>query len=281
MEAKLLTADRFVDVNTGISYRYVFSDTEYFRPHYHDYFELFLMLEGNALHMVNGAKIRLKRGSLVFIRPFDTHDYICEDSRPFSMLNITFTSETAESLFGYLGEGFPQSHLLGAHLPPEVHLGDREFERFCKRMDDIRAIEPTRYSEIKTALRILIFSTFTRYFSEGFEAEEDIPLWLEDMCNTVKKDGNFALGAEFFFSLTDKSREHVSRCIKKHMGVTVSEYINSLRLNYIANMLRNSNHSISDIVYNSGFNNISWASEKFKEKHGVTMREYRQGVKMG
>ena len=46
MEPKLLTATRFVDTEMGCSYRYVYSDTEYFRPHYHDYFELFVMLEG-------------------------------------------------------------------------------------------------------------------------------------------------------------------------------------------------------------------------------------------
>ena len=44
MEPKLLTASRFVDQMTGIGYRYIHSDTEYFRPHYHDYFEVFLIV---------------------------------------------------------------------------------------------------------------------------------------------------------------------------------------------------------------------------------------------
>ena len=91
----------------------------------------------------------------------------------------------------------------------------------------------------------------------------------------IKRDGNFALGSEYFFGLSDKSREHISRTLKKHTGMTVSEYINSLRLNYIANILRNSNYSISQIIFDSGFNNISWASECFKQKYDMTMSEYR------
>ena len=67
MESKLLTEERFVDKNTGFTYRYVFSETEYFRPHTHEYYELFLMLEGEALHMVNGAEIPLHKGALVLI----------------------------------------------------------------------------------------------------------------------------------------------------------------------------------------------------------------------
>lgn len=279
MESKLLTEERFVDQKTGFTYRYVFSDTEYFRPHTHEYYELFLMLDGNALHKVNGAELPLGRGDLVFIRPFDDHDYICVDQKPFSMLNIAFSAKICEMLFEYLGDGFKKSHLLGAFLPPEVKLSDFELERFSKMMDNIRAIDPKNYDEIGSAFRILIFNVFTRYFAEGFKNEERLPIWLEEMCNTIKKDGNFARGSEFFFSLTEKSREHVSRTVKKHMGMTVSEYINGLRLNFIANMLKNSNHSVSDIIFESGFNNISWAAEQFKIRYGVTMREYRKGSK--
>ncbi len=279
MDAKLLVANRFIDMNTEISYRYVYSDTEYFRKHYHDYFELFLILDGSAVHIVNGAEVRLSKGSLVFIRPEDRHTYCLDDGKKFSMLNITFSAKTANELFDYLGEGFPKSQLMGATLPPEVHLNSFEYERFCKRADGIRAIDPKDVSGLKTALRILLFDTFVRYFSDEEAAEEKIPLWLEEMCNKIKKNCRFSLGSEYFFSLSSKSREHISRSMKRYTGMTVTEYINMLRLNYIANMLRNSNHSISDIIYDSGFNNISWACEQFKKKYGVSMRDYREGIK--
>lgn len=100
------------------------------------------------------------------------------------------------------------------------------------------------------------------------------------MCAEVKRNGGFTKDMEYFLSLTDRSREHVSRCMKKYMNMTASEYINSLRLNYIANMLKDSNHGISEIVYESGFNNISWASEQFKKKYGVSMSQYRKGIKL-
>ena len=91
MTPKLLTAERFIDMRSEISYRYVLSDTEYFRPHYHDYFELFLMLDGSAVHFVNGDEIKLSKGTAVFVRPNDTHDFVCKNGKTFSMLNITFT----------------------------------------------------------------------------------------------------------------------------------------------------------------------------------------------
>lgn len=279
MEPKLLTAQRFVDMETGCSYRYVYSDTEYFRPHYHDYYELFLMLEGNAMHQVNGAKVKLPKGSLVLIRPDDCHDYVCIGGKPFSFLNITFTAETAQQLFAYLGDGFPAPELQHAPLPPEVHLSEYEFERFSRRMGSIRALDPKDRDRRKTALRILLFDIFTRHFSAVQSEEDHMPLWLEELCAAIKKNGNFTQGSEYFFSLTDRSREHVSRCMKRYTGMTVSEFINDLRLNYIANMLRSSNHGVAEIIFESGFNNISWASGQFKKKYGMTMSQYRNGAK--
>lgn len=279
MEVKLLTADRFVDMEAGCSYRYVHSDTEYFRPHYHDYYELFLMLEGTALHKVNGSKIKLPKGSLVLIRPKDSHDYLSIGGNPFSFLNITFTADLARQIFDYLGDGFPSGWLQESPLPPEVHLSDYEFARLGRRMDNIRSLDPLDRDKKKTMLRILLFDIFARHFQSAAPVREQMPLWLEEMCTTIRKDGNFAQGSVYFFSLTDRSREHVSRCMKRYTGMTVSEFINTLRLNYIANMLRDSNHGISQIIFDSGFNNISWASNQFRRKYGMTMTQYRTGAR--
>ena len=46
----------------------------------------------------------------------------------------------------------------------------------------------------------------------------------------------------------------------------------------VASMLKNSNHDIADIIFESGFGNISWASELFKKKYGMTMSEYRKEI---
>jgi AraC-like DNA-binding protein len=64
--------------------------------------------------------------------------------------------------------------------------------------------------------------------------------------------------------------------MKAYTDMTVTEFINDLRLNYIANMLQNSNHTVTEIIFDSGFNNISWAARLFKEKYGESMRQYRK-----
>ena len=276
MEAKLLTAERFVDRRTGISYRYVYSETERFRPHYHDYCEIFLVLSGGARHLVGQEEFPLQPRQLVFVRPSDTHDYI-SDGGGYSMLNITFTMETLQGMFAYLGDGFPAAALMNARIPPQVMLSQQAVETFNARMAAVQAIDADDVEARKTALRILLFEVFSRHFS-GFVGDGNaVPHWLEIACDQMRRDGSFVDGSEALFALTDRSREHVCRCMKKYMGITVSEFVSQLRLRYIASMLRSSNLSVSQIVFESGFGNLSWAARLFKEKYGMTMGAYRKG----
>lgn len=277
MEPKLLTANRFVDSRTGISYRYVYSETEYFRPHYHDYFEIFLVLAGSARHLVGQQEHPLQPGDLVFIRPGDIHDYISNGSG-YAMLNITFNRDTLNGLFAYLGDGFPANDLIQAKEPPKAMLNPEEIGKIETRMTAIRAIDPEDVPAQKTALRIFLFEVFSKYFSGFVSMGHSAPLWLLEACEQMQKNGSFVEGNEALFSLTGKTREHVCRSMKRYMGITVSEFVSDLRLRYIASMLRSSNHTISQIVFSSGFNNLSWASELFKKKYGVSMRDYRNRV---
>jgi len=194
------------------------------------------------------------------------------------MVNITFTMETLAEAFSYLGDGFPSKALMEAKLPPGIRLTVGEFEAFRLRMKSINAVPMDRVSELKASLRILLFEVLTRYFSEFSVQTRSVPPWLESVCNQMRRNGAFSQGTEKLFSLTEKSREHVCRSMKKYMGVSVSEFVNDLRLNYISNMLRNSNHTVTEIVFESGFNNLSWAAELFRKKYGMTMSQYRKSL---
>ena len=257
---RVLTAERFVDKNTGFLYRYVLSETEFLSPHFHDYYEIFIVLDGRIKHVVNNKEFILNPRDIVFIRPDDIHDHIALDGKSFSRLNITFLAETAKELFNYLGNGFPSDILISEEFPPTVHLTAEEANSIDLKMKNIVALPSENTELLKSQLRILLFDIFTNYFS-ATKSSSNCPVWLQELCFNMQKIENFSEGTEKMYSLCTKSREHLSRSIKKYMNTTVSEYINNLRLNYISSMLKNSDHNIIEIVFDSGFNNISWANE--------------------
>ncbi len=263
-------------MSCGISYRIVDSRTERFTEHTHDYAELFIMLAGTGKHTVNDVTSTLQSGDVVFIRPSDVHRYGKCDGE-FTFLNITFTMDTLDSALGYLGAGFPAEELMGAPLPPSASMSGAELRRLDDRLKVIGALSPADTDRRRTALRMLLIDLLSERFSGYTDGGEAMPPWLDELCLKMRSDGNFAAGAERMIALSGKSREHLSRSVKKYLGQTLSEFINELRLNYIANMLRNSNLKIADIVFESGFNTLSLATSLFKARYGVNMRDFRGG----
>ncbi|WP_025146488.1 AraC family transcriptional regulator [Pedobacter jeongneungensis] len=74
-------------------------------------------------------------------------------------------------------------------------------------------------------------------------------------------------------SMTDVS---FSRFIKKRTGNTFIDSLNEIRLGHATRMLIETTHSISEISYNCGFNNISNFNRVFKKKKHCTPKEFRQ-----
>lgn len=274
MEPKMLDFRRHVDCETGCLCRYVKSDTEYFRPHYHNYYELFLVLKGEVCHIINKKEQNLCEGQLLFIRDFDIHDYKSADGNYFEFINLAFTKDTLYSLFEYLGEGFPSEKLLNSPMPPVVNLSCREKEKLFYSFTELNGSE--NKAVVKLKARTLLLNIFTRYFFNYSEKETDIPLWLEMTWEKMKNPKNFIAGTEKMYEISGKSREHLCRSLKSYYNITPSALIADLRLEYSVNLLLTSNLSVTDICYECGFENLSWFYKLFFKKFGMTPVNYRK-----
>jgi len=67
-----------------------------------------------------------------------------------------------------------------------------------------------------------------------------------------------------------------SRFIKKRTGNTFIDSLNEIRLGHATRMLIETTHSIGEVSYNCGFNNISNFNRLFKKKKQCTPKEFRE-----
>ncbi|MEO6150602.1 MAG: AraC family transcriptional regulator [Mucilaginibacter sp.] len=67
-----------------------------------------------------------------------------------------------------------------------------------------------------------------------------------------------------------------SRFIKKRTGYTFVDSLNEIRLGHVSRMLIDTTHSVSEIAYKCGFNNIANFNRTFKNKKGCTPNEFRE-----
>lgn len=276
--AKRLLASKHLDPKTECRFRHVKDETEHFVLHCHEYYEIFLMIKGKALHSVNSRTDTIEAGTLIFIRKDDVHDYMSIDGS-FEFANLAFSENTLLKLFEYLGEGFPSKALLDCAYPPEVHLPDSEAKRLYLKMAELNTVNFSDSERLKFKTRRLLCDIFSDYFETLYERDSEIPLWLENAYRKMRDPKNFIEGKEKLFSLAGKTREHTTRCMKKYYGTTPSDYVNELRLSYAANLLMSSNLNATEICYECGFQNVSWFYTEFAKKFGVTPGKYNQRKK--
>jgi len=274
-----LAAKDCVDIEAQCLYRYVYGANDIFNPHCHDFYEIFITVTGTVTHFINGIKQKLPEGSLVFIRPDDAHAYIYDSpkSSQTAYINLTFTNETANLLFKFLSDSFPSKELLSYDMPPTITLNTIEKNRLLKQIEELNIINWQDKNLLKIRMRSILADIFVRYFSNSpGNTQDDKPLWLVKLLSDMENPENFILGTERMISLSNRSREHLSRCLKQHLGITPSKYINELRINYASNLLLHTNTPILEICFMCGFQSLSYFYKVFKRKYAQSPSEFRR-----
>lgn len=72
------------------------------------------------------------------------------------------------------------------------------------------------------------------------------------------------------------SSDHINRIVKRHSGMSISEYNQVICLKKAERLLIETNESISSIIIALGFENKSHFYRIFDKKHGITPLEYRK-----
>jgi AraC-like DNA-binding protein len=81
--------------------------------------------------------------------------------------------------------------------------------------------------------------------------------------------------------LVNMTEVSFSRFIKKRTGNTFIDSLNEIRLGHASKKLIDTTHSIAEISYHCGFNNISNFNRIFKKKKGCTPKEFRESFTAG
>lgn len=276
-EVECLRSCDEVDERIGFKYRIVYMHSEKAKLHYHDYYEIILILAPGTVHYINGTKEELSRGTLLFIRKEDVHTFKYSVVDECTLCNLTFSEEILKDLLQFLGAGYPSDRLFSETLPPKVVLEEEEISWVLRQMDHLNAIEMGEILTLSYRCRLFLLKIFTRYLITAVSSHTKVgPDWLEELCVQMRKLENFSVGNERMIELSGRSKEHLGRVLKKYYGVTISEYINNLRLNFFANTLVNSDMPIIDICFECGYGNVSYAYRQFKKQYGISPQKYRR-----
>lgn len=244
--------------------------------HSHDYFELFLVNHGSAHHLVNGSVQFLKKGSLVLIRPEDTHSYDAM-SQDFEIINMLIPGETVQALFTYLGEGFDPQRFLSPGLPLVAQVSRSEQENLVKDLERLVLSKRIQRESSDAVFRITLMRIIAGCFPiMPRQLKTEIPVWLQWLTLEMMKKANFVEGLGAMARLAGKSEEHISRSCRKYLHKSPTELINEFRLEHAARAVAFSGEKIVDISADVGFESLSHFYHLFKKAYGISPAAFRK-----
>lgn len=267
-----------IDPVAGVNIHFVDSIRRAAPAHCHDFWEFFFITRGNCLHRVNGRVQRLRENMAVCIRPDDVHSYAADGPGDCQFFNLACTGQVMRDLFAFLGRAEISRIFPAGELPPVALLPPDAREVFLHDCDRLRLLVTIDRGQANTQLRrLLVWLTGCFTPTAAGESPSALPLWLESLLTQMQRRENFAAGRPRLMELAGRSEGHVSRAFRQHIDMTPTEYVNSLRLEYVRSTLRMTDADITDTAMEAGFDNLSHFYHLFRRRFGTTPASLRSG----
>ena len=263
--------------------------------HGHEFFEFFYVITGKSLHILDGKEELISAGDMVLLEPGSTHGLEKAVTEQFEIYNCIFLPELIENRrtmlknvkgfmeFMYLEpfkKGFNKLHLSGPVNLKALILLEELLNEYEKK--------PRGY---ETAIKIMLSDLLVTLVRFNEKQKAELPASKSDGLN--KQASAIMKSIEYIdshfkqeISLDDISlnktgitKEYYCNIFKKVTGKTFTEYINSLRIEYAAKLLSGTNKPITEIAYESGFNDLSYFNRVFKSAKGISPGSFRKGKK--
>ncbi|WP_026934772.1 hybrid sensor histidine kinase/response regulator transcription factor [Christiangramia echinicola] len=180
-----------------------------------------------------------------------------------------------------------KSDLRTSHIPTLIltALSDKESRlKALKAGADVYITKPFNNEILMESIKSALFNREKlRYYytnridkvnDENFAGPEQF--FLKDLNALIDANlRNSSFTVEDLASSLQISRVQLYRKVKALLGVSVNEYINSLRLKKAKSLLQESKFNISEIAYEVGYSSPGYFSTSFKKEYGISPKELK------
>lgn len=255
------------------------SGLEYY--HWHSYFEITLVEEGQGRYFVNGRKYDMKEDDIIIFNNVEPHGWNLLE-KDMHLLVAVFSPEFVAdkmSLFDM------------EYLRPFVERGSNFKNRIGREealsvgiRDGLREIY-REWQERREGFRLMIKANVLRILTILIRACQDESKpgeMLREKKDAMKRleqaiayvEGNYCrrLTLEEAAAAAYMSPNYFSTCFRRVMNVSFSEYVTKLRIARAKELLRTTDKSVVEIAMECGFRNLSNFYRLYKKYTGGTPR---------
>ena len=275
---KLLSAGKLITVRPHT--RFV-----HFPKHSHNFIEVIYMCSGTTTHIINGNKLVLKEGELLFLGQNANQEILPAGINDIAVNFIVLPEFFDVSLVMLKDEETP----LRAFIINSLKSNNSNSSYMHFKVADVLPIQNLVENLIWTLIKGtsnkrkinsftmgLIFLQLMDYTDRLvlYDKEEQTILKVLKYADENYRDGSLTeLASSLHYDFSWLSRE-----IKRKTGKTYTEIVQEKRLSQASFLLTNTDMNISDIANQVGYDNVSYFHRLFKKRFNMSPYKYKNST---
>lgn len=268
--------------------------------HFHDYFELLIVLEGSITQRIEDREYRYDAGSCCLITRSLCHlELLSEDTQ---ILFIGFSVPYIQSLFSSVDnspfateKGILSSTLYNFIMKDINKPGQKAYLDFIPTMANIggrRWLHSYAEEIVRTLLSpgfgaehllkglfgevLGYLSTPDCYHCTLTSLDQSSDFLIFSRVEHILQENHGRVSRSELASILSYSGDYINRIVNKYTGMCLSDYSLGFSLDEAASRLRTTDASIARITEDLGFTNRTYFYRIFQNKFGCTPKEYRK-----
>ena len=250
--------------------------------HTHDFFELYIHLNGFPRLYVDNKIVTLQRGSLMIFPPFVMHGIISQDAiRNYERVVLFISS----GMLHQLGQGLLplEQRLLDCTRRTGYHYQlDEAALSLCTSCID-RVAQNT--GDERPESRLADYAAMTEFLLQILRVTQEAPTpqstqpspdTMQRVMAYINEHYAQPLTLEEVADHCNLSATYFSRKFKLITGQTFKEHLNYIRLRQAKQMLCTTDNTVTKIAMLCGFGSSNYFKDVFKADVGISPREYRK-----
>ena len=257
--------------------------------HFHEYLELYFMLEGERYYFVEQDTYRLVPGTAILVNSSQIHKTSRVDSRVWHHRFLFHLEAPAlDRIFSL--QGFPSIREIGDNYWGIAEFSQENWQLVLQLLELLK-MEMGHYSMEAGQMSLLFTMQILALFVQSRKDQElnghaspasvysvrtgmhqkvhEIALYLQNHCGDP-------CSLEDISGYFDISIPYLTRTFKSVTSFTVVEYLTICRVRKAKTLLRDTDLSITEIASRCGFGNITYFEKVFKRTTEFTPLQYRK-----
>ncbi len=267
----LMNLDRPLGI-TGVSIvRKVLKKGYEARVHWHNYFEIEIIVSGKGIHILNGHKYEVKRGSMYILSLYDYHSL--KASEDIQIINICFAPE--------LLDGKIADRLQHSGKTVMCSLDEEKTEYIDERVIILEKENCLTNSHANTSDDLVLRTILSEICAHALRMSKtrdkgSPPAFVQQATVYIHENFRQEIALNLLADKLNVSSGYLGKLIKNSLGKSFNEYLGDVRLKYACDLLESSRLSVSEIALDSGHSSVQYFLYVFKKHFGITPGQYRQ-----